>query len=327
MSEKPRISSPDKPRAVTREVLSLADQNEVLEGLSPHLKAEVYGIMAYFIKKAAANFRRWQDVNPGTVLIANTKADDEVQRVQTNVIGVPESVVTERSKLSVTTFELYRVLHGSMHYHLKPLVNTYTPGPIVNTEDIHILDRLDSLLIDQHFRDGARKHSEEFLLAVAQPQARFIASTLFGALQAYETQFGVLPVPGSEAFSVVMTEAKKAIIRLATMNIQDFGKLEERMIFYGNEESVFVSSPYEHVTYETSEVGQLRMIDQFTANYKPSKSASIEPTIGCPALFGRVDDSGSAIGTLTDYAIGLLGRSHYTELANFTDENLRGSIS
>ncbi len=319
MPEKPTTSH-DNPRAITREVLSLANQGQVLEGLSPQIKAEVYGIMAYFIKKAVKNFQGWQERHPGEVLISNTKSDDDSLNIRTHVIPESEAVVTEQPKLSVATFNLFRVLHGAMHWHLKELANTYTPGPIVNAEDAAILDRLDTLLLEQRHRGGEFHHSENFLLSVAQPQARFIATTLFGSLLSYETQYGVLPIPGSPEFDAVMSEAKKAILRLSTMNLRDFGIYERKMRFFGGEIDSFILTPYNDVSYTTDESGRLRMEDMYTQNYKPTAGAqALEPTIGCPALFGRPDDGANAINVLTDYAVSLLRKSAFTETANYVD--------
>jgi hypothetical protein len=329
MPEKPKsvpVETDRTSRGVARDVLSLAKQHEVLEGLSPDIKAEVYGIMAYFIEKATARFMEWHRQYPNDVLIANTRVDDDLKKVETNVVSQPDTIVTEQPKLSVTALQLYRVLHGSMHYHLKALANTYVPGPVVNEEDMAILDRLDTLLIDQQYRDGVRRHSEDFLLAVAQPQARFIASTLFGALQAYENQFGELPLPSSSVFSEVMQEALKAIMRMAAMNLQDFAVYERAMSFFGDDINCFIQTPYARVEYIRDESEKLRMND-FTREYKPSAAATAaEPTIGCPALFGRPTDAGNSIAVFTNYAIALLERSHYQETANYIDNSLYDSV-
>jgi hypothetical protein len=311
MGEEVKQTAIENSRAFTRNIVSLTEQSEVLEGLSLNIKAEVYGILSYFISKATNDAMQWVKDNPGFALVAESSPEG-ASGTRISIESFRESELVESENLSTVMFNVNNILHGLMHYHMRKLVNTYTPGPTVNERDMHILDRLDYLLIEQKFRNGDRIHSEPFLLLTTQPQARFITTTLFATFDAYRREFGLLPDPESAYFTDVANSAKKLLLKMSSMNLQDFAELEKAMEFFGDrEECGYIETPLKaDMTVDVDEKGRIRINNTFLSEYQPSAEAEVkESTIGCPALFARPEGKGNTIGVLTDYAISLIQRS------------------
>lgn len=298
------------PNAKTRDVLAAARASEATTGVSENIKAEVYGISAYFIERATSLAKQWLAVNPGKLLRDEqySSASDKIER---SIIEESESewLLEDERNVDIDSAmkKIKLALQGTMHFQMKQLLNTDIPGPIVNEFDTKVQERLNNLLIEQKFRGGRHLGAETFLIGVTEPTAGFVITVYSAMLYTFTRQFNRLP--SSTELTQLAVEVQKILKNMATTHLFDFSAFNSQVAFNPDPyKGAYAQSPLDAaLTIDELDNGDYS-IDLDTSIFN-SDTEKNEPKVSCPALYARPDGESNTISFLSDYALHLILKS------------------
>jgi len=296
--------SPRSPRAQTRYALDQFRVNPNSDIEVPQVKAEVYAIAGYFIEKAVARALDWVQAHPNQGLRQQVEKVAGSQ-VQSSVILVEDlRGYLAHLELDTTLRKISTLIEGLLHYHVKEVMNSDSPAPLVNPGDEPVQERLRSLL-EGNFRGGGIFRARDFVINTTRAPAIFIPPALHSAISGFYNEFK--RVPSHDELAIITKKLSPLVLKLAQFNIDDIGAFNEA--YFGTlgpdrqldvrafDSSLLLKRNGDDYSFVFSEV----------QNYK-SPTSPVEPTIGCPALYSQVGTQ-NVIRHMVDYAVDLLKQS------------------
>lgn len=269
-----------------------------------HVKSEVYAIAAYFIEKAVTQAVDWVENHPNQGL-RYQQHTVESSTVQSSVIEVNDiREYLASANVGVVLRNIGFLIEGLLHHHIKQVMNADSPAPLVNPEDEHIQERLRSLL-EQEFRDGGDYRAQDFVLSAARAPAVFIPTMLHSALAGYHREFGRLPT--DDELTEVTEKMTPLLLKLSQFNVQDVvAFMEEHFGVLGARNGLQVNV-FDDILFTEKTAEGFQFSFPEIQEYK-SQGTAEEPTVGCPAVYGRVENQ-NIIRFFIDYAVSLLKES------------------